>query len=93
MTNDPACQKCGTGPDERFDCCEVHAITKPLSDIEIAFKEACDEAQCEYDNEALVQAIARLKNENSRLKSQFNNCHIEISKLRNALLSAGVSHS
>lgn len=58
-----------------------------------AFREACDEAGCEYDNEVLLRAIAKLKQENSLLKSQFRNCHIEIAKLRDALLMAGVSHS
>jgi hypothetical protein len=64
-----------------------------MSDLESAFTEACDEAGCEYNNEALLQAIAKLKQENSLLKSQFRNCHIEIGKLRNALLTAGVSRS
>jgi hypothetical protein len=63
------------------------------SDLEAAFTEACDEAGCEYDNEALLRAIAKLKQENSLLNSQFRNCHIEIGKLRDALLMAGVHRS
>lgn len=93
MTDELACKKCGAASDERFDCCEVFALTKPASDADVAFREACDEAGCAYDNEALLQSIAKLKQENSLLKSQFRNCHIEIANLRNALLSAGVSHS
>lgn len=93
MTEDIGCTKCGASVDERFDCCEVHAVTATPSDIETAFKEACDEAGCPYDNEALVQAIAGLKNENSRINSQFRNCHIEIRRLRDALLMAGLERS
>jgi len=58
-----------------------------------AFREACDEAGCEYDNEALLRAIAKLKQEKSLLKSQIGNCHIEIARLRDALLMAGVARS
>lgn len=25
------CQKCGAGPDERYDCCEVHAMTETVA--------------------------------------------------------------
>lgn len=64
-----------------------------MTDLEAAFTEACDEAGCAYDNEALLQAIHKLKQENSLLKSQFRNCHIEIAKLRNALLVSGVSRT
>jgi hypothetical protein len=32
----------------------------PMSDFERAFRDACDEAGCEYDNEALLVAIANL---------------------------------
>lgn len=64
-----------------------------ISDLEASFTEACDEAGCAYDNEALLQAIHKLKQENSLLKSQFRNCHIEIAKLRKALLVAGVARS
>lgn len=40
------------------------------------------------------QSLLRKKTQEiSLLESQFRNCHIEIKKLRDALLMAGVSHS
>lgn len=43
---------------------------------------------------AQYQGLLRKKvQENSLLESQFRNCHIEIGKLRDALLMAGVTRS
>jgi hypothetical protein len=42
-----------------FDATEV--ASKTAGDLERAFTDACDEAGCAYDNEALLQAIADLK--------------------------------
>lgn len=59
-----------------------------MNDFEMAFSEACDEAGCRHDNEALLEAIAGFKKEIGRQRNALSNCHQEIARLRTELLCA-----